>query len=97
MKFLWSLNLGINIHAADDYAFRMSCQSGHLEVVKFLWSLNLGINIHADNEHAFRLSCIEGHLEIVKFLITLYKQENNNKYLLVLNRYYNIMMLLKNE
>ena len=76
-----------DIHHDHELAFRYSCQNGHLEVVKFLWSLNQGINIHANDEWAFIHSCCSDNLGVIKFLITLYKQENNNEYIEILNRY----------
>ena len=39
VKFLWSLNQGINIHVDNEYAFEWSCANGHIEVVKFLIAL----------------------------------------------------------
>ena len=47
-------NNKININANDDYAFRFSCENGHLKITK--WLLNITdnkININADNDCAF--------------------------------------------
>src|SRR6056297_1461905 len=69
----------IDIHAQDEYAFRLSCGNGHLEIVK--WLIQLGqdegnpIDIHAQDDFAFRFSCGNGNLEIVKWLIQLGKEE----------------------
>jgi ankyrin repeat protein len=64
----------INIHAGDEWAFRLTCINGHLNIVKFLISLEPEygrIDIHARDENAFRWSCYNGHLSIVQFLLTL--------------------------
>jgi len=69
----------INIHAHDEYAFRLSCKYGHLETSQWLIELSKQsqfglINIHADNECAFRWSCHNGHLETSQWLIEVIKQ-----------------------
>jgi len=51
----WLYSLGANIHADTDYAFRLSCENGHIKVAKWLYSL--GADVHADNDYAFRYSC----------------------------------------
>jgi hypothetical protein len=71
----------IDIHADDEYAFRWSCENGHLPIVKYLILLKeyRRIDIHANDEYAFREACENGHLEIVQFLLTLepeYEQIN---------------------
>jgi hypothetical protein len=66
---LYSLG-GVNIHAANDGAFRGSCKVGHIELAKWLYSLG-GVNIHADYDLAFRWSCDRGHIEIAKWLYSL--------------------------
>ncbi len=55
-------NPNVDIHANNEYAFRLSCFRGHLEVAKWLWSLNQNIDIHVLNEYAFCDSCSNGHL-----------------------------------
>jgi len=87
VKFLLSLNQGIDVHIIREFVFRWSCLNGHLELVKFLWSLNLNINIHINNEETLKFSCAFCHIDVVKFLITLYKQENNTAYIEILNKY----------
>ena len=66
----------IDIHAEDEYPFKMACYNGHFELVKYLTNLNQNINIHANNEAAFRNTCYNGHLNIVEYLISL--DENIN-------------------
>jgi len=95
IKFFMSIYPNIDIHQFREYAFRTSCQSNHFELVKFLWSLNKNINIHACNEAAFRHSCDNDRLQFIEFLITIYKQENNNKYLEILDQYPHIKSQLE--
>ncbi len=70
-KWLWSLDQNINIHAWDEWAFRLSCSRGYLEVAKWLWSLDQNINIYANNDFIFRFSCEYGYLEEAKWLCTI--------------------------
>ena len=61
-----------DIHANNDYGFRLACQNGHLEIVKYLLTsadLKEHADIHAQDDNGFRWACEKGHLEIVKFLI----------------------------
>ena len=70
-------DLGINIHARNDEAFRLACKNAHIEIVKLL--LNIGnIDIHAENEYAFRYVCLNGHIEIVKLLLSIDKLTSFN-------------------
>ena len=68
IKWLWQLEQNINIHANDEFAFRLACEKGHLEVIKWLWQLDQNINIHVCDEYAFRWACANGHLEVIKWL-----------------------------
>jgi len=73
-------NNKINIRAEDDFAFRWSCQNGHLEVAKWLIKLSQSegfnlIDIHVGSEYAFQWSCQNGHLEVAKWLIELSQSE----------------------
>ena len=71
----------INIHAHNEWAFRCSCEFGHLKVSKWLVDLNSQnkftcVDIHTNSDYAFRWSCTNGHLEVCKWLINLSLQEN---------------------
>ena len=67
-KWLWRLDLNINIHARNDELFIFACENGHLETAQWLWQLDQNIDIHTQNEIAFRFACRNGHLEIAKWL-----------------------------
>lgn len=59
----------IDVHIAYDYAFRLSCLCGNIELVKWLYSLMANReNIHCMNDLAFQYSCEHGYLEIAKYL-----------------------------
>lgn len=75
IKMICSVNK-LNIRVNNDYAFRTSCEFGHLDVAKYLISLDDGINIHSDDEYAFRMSCKHGHMKVCRYLISL---KSNNK------------------
>ena len=62
-----------DIHADNDYGFRLACEKGHLEIVKYLLTsadLKEHADIHADNDWGFVWACSRGHLEVVKYLLT---------------------------
>jgi hypothetical protein len=69
-KWLWEISkVSIDIHADNEYAFRLSCGYGNIEVAKWLWEIsNKSIDIHAENEYAFIWSCVNGHLDVAKWL-----------------------------
>lgn len=52
-----------------DWAFRLSCKNGHLEVAKWLHSV--GADVHACNDYSFIWSCAYGHLEVAQWLYSL--------------------------
>ena len=52
----------IDIHADNEWAFRLSCSCGHLEIMRWLYQLSTKhdsypINIHVEDEWAFCASC----------------------------------------
>jgi hypothetical protein len=59
----------INISALDEYAFRMSCEHGHFNIILFLLKSKPNINISINSDDSFSLACENGHLEIAKFLL----------------------------
>ena len=49
LKELWKCSYDkINIYYDGDYAFRLSCEKGYLEVAKWLWEISENtIDVHA--------------------------------------------------
>jgi hypothetical protein len=70
-KWLYELDVNIDIHARKEEVFRISCGFGYLEMAKWLYGLDGKIDIHIDNEDAFRWSCSNGHLDVAKLLYEL--------------------------
>jgi ankyrin repeat protein len=64
---IWSLNIGANVHAEEDYALISASAKGHLEIVKYL--VEAGADIHAENDKALIWASDSGHLETVKYLV----------------------------
>ena len=66
----------IDIHADNEYAFRLACQYGHLSVARWLVDLHEygygKIDIHIIGELAFQFACQNGHLDVAKWLIGLH-------------------------
>jgi ankyrin repeat protein len=58
-----------------EYAFRIACYNGHLNVVRYLISLNQNIDIHVNNEIVFLQTCFYGRLEVVKYLLQLSREQ----------------------
>jgi ankyrin repeat protein len=61
------LYLLLNIHAFDDFLFRVAAESGYNGPVKAL--IYLGANVHADDDQALKVATNEGHTEVVKTLL----------------------------
>ena len=57
------INSPIDIHAREEYAFRWSCQNGHLKIVEYLInyanSINSPIDIHARGEWCFSFGVVK--------------------------------------
>jgi hypothetical protein len=65
-----------NIHALDDYAFRLACSQGHLNIASWLYGLEDKPNIHAFDDCAFRSACYYGHINIAQWLYGLKDKPN---------------------
>ena len=63
-------------HEELDFAFRLSCENGHIEIAK--WLYGLGINTK-DNDNVFVWSCKNNRIEIAKWLYSLGLNINNNE------------------
>ncbi len=57
----------------EDYAFRVACMNGHVQVVRELLQLAGAhrVDVHALEEHAFRLACQNGNVDVVELLLSL--------------------------
>lgn len=70
----------INIHANNEFAFRISCEYGHLQVAQWLYDLAINenhvtkINIHAEDEWAFKTASKNGHTHVVQWLASICDQ-----------------------
>lgn len=66
------LKQNIDIHTGDDFAFRMACKKGYLELAKYLLE-SLDLKEHADlhvyKDIAFRQAQENGHLDILEYLL----------------------------
>lgn len=56
-----------NVHYKCEYALRISCFNGLIDIVKWLYSLRVDIN--AKNGEPLRLACTSGYLDLAKLLV----------------------------
>jgi hypothetical protein len=61
------IEVGADIHVANDYALCWAVAKGRLNVVKYL--VKAGVNIHTANDYALCLAAFNGHLSVVKYLV----------------------------
>lgn len=65
----------IDIHAHDDYLFRLCCEHGHLEIAQYLYYIsckrNDKINIHAMDDEAYCVRYHKGHSQVASWLLKL--------------------------
>jgi hypothetical protein len=61
---------GVDIHANNEEAFRVSCDHEKLEVARWLVSLDADVDIHVFDE-VFRFACLDGKLEVAQWLVGL--------------------------
>ena len=60
------------LHAKDNVAFIMACQSGHQKIAAWLWTIcpdeEQKAMLHAHDDNAFAWACGKGHIEAAKWL-----------------------------
>lgn len=70
----------VNFKRYNNIAFRIACESGHLDVVKWLVEegerQNKQININLGNDYPFQLTCINGQLDVAKWLVEESERQN---------------------
>ena len=76
VKLLWPIIPNTFTTILDDFAFRLVCQSGDLEVAKCLIQVWSPLDIN----YAFRVSCQWGQLHIAKWLYELYPNIDIHEY-----------------
>ena len=59
-----------NVRVGNNYAFRLECESGHLDVSQWLYKMfELTVDdARAEDNWALRCSCINGHLHVAQWL-----------------------------
>lgn len=60
------VDLGVNLHAREDFALRWASHLGHLELVQHL--VDRGANIHARDNCAIKRASLHGHIQVVRYL-----------------------------
>lgn len=59
------IELGADVHYADDEPLKHAAANGHLEVVKRL--IELGADVHAQDDYALRRATENGHSDVVDY------------------------------
>jgi ankyrin repeat protein len=67
MKLLTERGRFMNVHAKNDFAFKLAAQEGHLPMIQYL--VLLGADIHLDEEYAFRVAASKGYFKVVEYCI----------------------------
>lgn len=67
----------IDIQCDNNYAFRMACAGGHLDIAQYLRSECPTININACDNFAFYFACAYGHLNVAQWLYAENRIEEN--------------------
>lgn len=71
---IWMINNipDINIHAGKEYAFRMSCLKGNLNMVKWLWNISNGsIQIDIKDGEAYLNAISSKNYDLIVWLFSL--------------------------
>ena len=81
-KWLYEMNIDIDISAENEYAFRFACYYNQIELAKWLLEIKPDINIYAANNSVFTFACFNQRIELAEWLCTLnnlyyVKIENN--------------------
>ncbi len=76
LKLSWEIMPNIYTTISDDFAFRLVCKSGDLEVAKCLINLWSPLDLN----YTFRVACQYGQLHIAKWLYELYPNINIHDY-----------------
>lgn len=66
LKYL--LDLGIDIHASNEYALMRAIELGYLNVVKYLIERGADIHAEGDENEALQLAVENNHIDIVEYL-----------------------------